>query len=73
MAEKKGNLKNALTSIEKQFWKGAIMRMGDNSNIGQVNTFTSGSHVLDLILGGGYECVPLSMLNMPLIHIMLRN
>ncbi len=54
MAEKKGNLKNALASIEKQFGKGAIMRMGDNSNIGQVNTFTSGSHVLDLILGGGY-------------------
>ncbi|PID34542.1 MAG: DNA recombination/repair protein RecA, partial [candidate division SR1 bacterium] len=48
MAEKKGNLKNALASIEKQFGKGAIMRMGDNSNIGQVNTFTSGSHVLDL-------------------------
>lgn len=28
--------------------------MGDNSNVGLVNTFHSGSYVLDLILGGGY-------------------
>lgn len=30
------------------------MRMGDNANIGSVETFHSGSYVLDLILGGGY-------------------
>ncbi len=30
------------------------MRMGDNANVGLVNTFHSWSYVLDLILGGGY-------------------
>ena len=30
------------------------MRMGDNANVGMVNTFHSGSYVLDLILGWGY-------------------
>lgn len=47
-------LKDAIATIEKQFGKGAIMRMGDNANLGQVNTFHSGSYVMDLILGGGY-------------------
>lgn len=47
-------LDDAFKNIEKQFGKGAIMRMGDNSNFGLVNTFHSGSYVLDLILGGGY-------------------
>lgn len=47
-------LKEAFLSIEKQFGKGAIMRMGDNANVGMVNTFHSGSYVLDLILGWGY-------------------
>ncbi|GHW02844.1 protein RecA [candidate division SR1 bacterium] len=47
-------LQDALASIEKQFGKGAVIRMGDHSNFGLVNTFHSGSYVLDLILGGGY-------------------
>lgn len=47
-------LKDAIATIEKQFWKWAIMRMGDNTNLGQINTFHSGSYVMDLILGGGY-------------------
>ena len=47
-------LSEALKHIEKQFGKGAIMRMGDNSNVGLVSTFHSGSYVLDIILGGGY-------------------
>ena len=47
-------LQEALQDIEKKFGKGSIMRMGDNSNIGSVNTFHSGSYILDLILGGGY-------------------
>lgn len=47
-------LQSAIQDIEKKFGKGAIMRMGDNSNIGTVNTFHSGSYILDLILGGGY-------------------
>ncbi|PJA47896.1 MAG: recombinase RecA [candidate division SR1 bacterium CG_4_9_14_3_um_filter_40_9] len=54
MATKKQELQEAFKNIEKQFGKGAIMRMGDNSNVGLVNTFHSGSYVLDLILGGGY-------------------
>ena len=47
-------LKDAIATIEKQFGKWAIMRMGDNANLGQVNTFHSGSYVMDLILGWGY-------------------
>ncbi|MDD2537104.1 MAG: recombinase RecA [Candidatus Absconditabacteria bacterium] len=47
-------LKDALASIEKQFGKGAVIRMGDTSNVSLVNTFHSGSYILDLILGGGY-------------------
>lgn len=47
-------LKDAIATIEKQFWKWAIMRMGDNANLGMVNTFHSGSYVMDLILGWGY-------------------
>ncbi|MEI7478025.1 MAG: recombinase RecA [bacterium] len=47
-------LSEALKNIEKQFGKGAIMRMGDNTNVGLVSTFHSGSYVLDIILGGGY-------------------
>lgn len=47
-------LKDAIATIEKQFGKWAIMRMGDNANMGQVSTFHSGSYVMDLILGWGY-------------------
>ena len=52
--EKKKVLQDAFSTIEKQFGKGAIMRMGDNANIWMVNTFHSGSYVLDLILWGWY-------------------
>jgi hypothetical protein len=41
MATKKQELQEAFKNIEKQFGKGAIMRMGDNSNVGLVNTFHS--------------------------------
>ncbi len=54
MTTKKQELQEAFKSIEKQFGKGAIMRMGDNANLGLVNTFHSWSYVLDLILGGWY-------------------
>ena len=54
MTTKKQELTEAFKSIEKQFGKGAIMRMGDNSNVGLVTTFHSWSYVLDLILGWGY-------------------
>lgn len=54
MTNKNDWLKDAFTTIEKQFWKWSIMRMGDNANVGLVNTFHSGSYVLDLILWWGY-------------------
>lgn len=47
-------LQEAMSLIEKKFWKWAIMRMWDNSNIGSIETFHSGSYVLDLILWGWY-------------------
>lgn len=47
-------LEDALKQIEKEFGKWAIMRLWENSNLWQVNTFHSGSYVLDLILGWGY-------------------
>ncbi len=47
-------LDETMASIEKKFGKGSLIRMWDNSNIGLVNTFHSGSYVLDLILWGWY-------------------
>jgi recombination protein RecA len=44
----------ALKSIEKQFGKGAIMKLWDNKNLWSLNTFHSGSYLLDMILGWGY-------------------
>ena len=54
MAKNNENLKEAFKNIEKQFGKGAIMRMWDNSNVWFVNTIHSGSYVLDLILWWWY-------------------
>lgn len=54
MANKNEWLKDAFANIEKQFGKWSIMRMWDNANVGLVNTFHSGSYVLDLILWGWY-------------------
>ncbi|MDD3120037.1 MAG: recombinase RecA [Candidatus Gracilibacteria bacterium] len=50
---KKEALKQALSMIEKQFGQGSVMRLGDKTNI-KVETFSSGSLLLDDILGGGY-------------------
>ncbi len=47
-------LQDTLKNIEKQFGKGAVMRLGKGWNLGLVNTFHSGSYVLDIILWGGY-------------------
>jgi len=47
-------LDEALSSIEKQFGKGSIMKLWSNTNIGQVNTFHSGSYMLDTVLWGWY-------------------
>jgi len=43
----------ALSQIEKQFGKGAIMRMGDGSTIPNVDVVSSGSLALDVALGIG--------------------
>ena len=43
----------ALSQIEKQFGKGAIMRMGDGSAIRNVDVVSSGSLALDVALGIG--------------------
>ena len=45
----------AVSSIEKQFGKGALIRMGDESVDREIQTFSSGSVSIDLALGvGGY-------------------
>lgn len=46
------SIKSALEEIEKQYGKGAIMKMGDVASI-EIERFPSGSLSLDLALGGG--------------------
>jgi len=50
---KKQALAAALAQIEKQFGKGAIMRMGDGGNINAVDVVSTGSLALDVALGIG--------------------
>ena len=53
MAEKKERekaLQNAITSIEKDFGKGSIMRLGENRSM-EVETIPTGAISLDLALG----------------------
>ncbi|WP_072628563.1 recombinase RecA, partial [Serratia marcescens] len=45
-------LQSAMAAIEKQFGKGAIMRLGDNRAM-EVETLSTGSLALDIALGGG--------------------
>ncbi|WEV40428.1 recombinase RecA [Lactobacillus sp. ESL0684] len=52
--EKQTALDNALKKIEKNFGKGAVMRMGDKANT-KISTIPTGSLALDAALGvGGY-------------------
>ena len=44
-------LKNALAQIEKQFGKGAIMQLGENS-VADVPGISTGALSLDIALGG---------------------
>ena len=47
-------LSQVLSDIEKQFGKGAIMKLGSDSHM-EVDTVSSGSLMLDIALGvGGY-------------------
>ena len=50
---RKQALSVALSQIEKQFGKGAIMRMGDGSSARNINVVSSGSLALDVALGIG--------------------
>jgi recombination protein RecA len=49
---KEDALANAIAQIEKQFGKGAVMKLGDNAAM-QVDSISSGSLGLDLALGVG--------------------
>lgn len=53
MSDKKKALEIALSSIEKQFGKGSIMRLGENTAKLQVDVISSGVLTLDLALGVG--------------------
>jgi recombination protein RecA len=50
---RKQALAAALTQIERQFGKGAIMRMGDGTGIADVMVYSTGSIMLDNALGIG--------------------
>lgn len=52
--DKKAALQNALDMIEKQYWAGSIMKLGDEDRAKKVATTSSGSLGLDLALWGGY-------------------
>ena len=54
MADKNSVLNEALKAIEKQFGKGSIMRLWDNTVHSIVKTYHSGSFMLDNILWWGY-------------------
>ena len=51
--ERKKALSVALANIEKQFGKGAIMRMADGAEVEDIETVSTGSLGLDLALGVG--------------------
>ncbi|MEE8287385.1 MAG: DNA recombination/repair protein RecA, partial [Gammaproteobacteria bacterium] len=50
---RKKALTAALSQIERQFGKGAIMRMGDSSVVRDVEVVSTGSLQLDVALGIG--------------------
>ena len=50
---KKRALEAAISKIEKDFGKGAVMRLGDPNAIGSVEVVPTGSLSLDIALGLG--------------------
>ncbi|MBU6145841.1 MAG: recombinase RecA [Paenibacillaceae bacterium] len=52
MGDRKQALEAALRQIEKQFGKGSVMRLGENTDM-QVETVSSGALALDIALGVG--------------------
>ena len=76
---KKDALATALAQIEKQFGKGAIMKLGDNTAM-QVDAISTGSLGLDLALGVGgvprgqgdlvdYENVKMRLATLPMLSL----
>lgn len=53
LVSKKSDLEHTLSTINREFGNGSIMRLGDASHM-NVKTFSSGSTELDMALGGGY-------------------
>lgn len=53
MEDREKALSLAVGAIEKQFGKGAIMRLGKNERAAEIETISTGSPSLDLALGGG--------------------
>ena len=53
LEEKQQVVANAVSMLEKQFGKGAIMKLGDAKHI-QIETIPTGSVSLDAALGGGF-------------------
>ena len=51
---KEDALKEALALIEKNYWKGSIMKLWDEGMKQKVETISSGSIGIDIALGGGY-------------------
>ena len=59
-SDRKDALATAIAQIEKQFGKGAVMKLGDNVAM-QVDAISTGSIGLDLALGVGG--MPLSLIH----------
>jgi len=79
-SEKEKALQTALAQIEKQFGKGAVMKLGQNSSL-NVEAIPTGSLSLDIALGiGGVPCGAIikisgahtSHKNTPALHIPLQ-
>ena len=51
--DRKKSLTDAVQSIEKQFGKGSIMRLGENLNQIKIETISTGCLSLDIALGCG--------------------
>src|SRR5207244_1182728 len=52
MTEPNRELKNAISQIEKQFGKGAIMQLGEDSHLSDIQGISTGALSLDIALGG---------------------
>jgi recombination protein RecA len=52
-ADKQKALDSALAQIERQFGKGSIMKLGDNSALNEIEAISTGSIGLDIALGIG--------------------